>query len=78
MAEAEPMQKLRSLGKRPNFANGKSCFLNGDCKSAKCSECPLGLKCGAPINKPCKKNDECCTLNCVGKKCKAKKGKVIY
>ena len=55
--------------KKLNHKNGESCFVDQDCAQNKCSQCPLELQCGTPINAACTKDSDCCDLKCVQKKC---------
>ena len=52
--------------------NGEPCFDATDCMSKICSSCSLPKICGSPIGKSCTNNNQCCSLNCVGGKCKEK------
>jgi len=59
--------------KTHKFENGQGCFTNTDCKSKKCSKCPLANQCGLEIGKACTNNKDCCSLICLKKKCAYKK-----
>ena len=61
--------KISLSVKTHKFENGQGCFDNTDCKSKKCSKCPLANQCGLEIGKVCTKNEDCCSSICLKKKC---------
>ena len=54
--------------------NGGSCFSSNDCKSNKCSSCPVELLCGTAIGEVCENDNECCTQSCEGGYCQEATG----